>query len=276
MNTQKQLSDRPQASPVKDERTYDYLRPKNPSIPFFRSQKAYLQHPKPHVPAGFDLETMRAWLVQPGLNSFEVYEAIFRIFFGQYKSFTRYICEAGIVQARPIRERSWKSRTTPRCDFSGSERRDVCFILLSSEESELIRRVLQEYDVDWGSSPFIATPYHPLLFIKMRRSAAEAYTANTDHQLLVDLGLHGSTFPMSILPPGVRPVQDFPYQSCHEWRLSKPGETSSSCGLATCVDGFERINWLNVETRDLIVLPVRERPSDAISADKGTESKGKQ
>lgn len=55
---------------------FDHAKPDNPNIPFFPTPKEYKQNLLQDLPADSQPDRDHVWLVEPGINSIEVYEAI--------------------------------------------------------------------------------------------------------------------------------------------------------------------------------------------------------
>ncbi|KAF1736432.1 hypothetical protein CRV24_002037 [Beauveria bassiana] len=142
----------------------DIFKPYNCSIPFFRTLTEYERRFHPGLPAGDHPDRKFPWLVEPGLQSIEVYEAILTQTLAQDRPVPRlrvYICESGVVQRRSacsipagglLRDRGLD-------DPRRRETRDVCFTLLSYGEQLEVARWLHEHGgVSVAPCPFAATP----------------------------------------------------------------------------------------------------------------------
>ncbi|KAM3431151.1 hypothetical protein NHJ13734_007422 [Beauveria thailandica] len=143
----------------------DIFKPYDCGIPFFRTMVEYERRFHPGLPAGDHPDRKFPWLVEPGLQSIEVYEAILARTLAHDRPVPHlrvYICESGVAQRR-------SACTMPAaCDLprdSGiddprnREPRDVCFTLLSYAEQLEVARWLREHDgVSVTPCPLVATP----------------------------------------------------------------------------------------------------------------------
>ncbi|XWW92153.1 hypothetical protein V2A60_000076 [Cordyceps javanica] len=181
------------------------FKPFNPAIPFFRSLRDYDRRVIQPQPPGDDPERRFPWLVEPGLQSIEVYESIIGRAWKQHlrPKFPGpqrvYIAEAGVVQPRSClwMPPGW---VPPSMDRRLRERRDVCFTLLSAAEDRAVRDRFEASGLHVAPCPYVATPLGQVMLA--RASAAARGAA------CVALEFPGgeqvdSQFPQSVLPPGV-------------------------------------------------------------------------
>ncbi|KAM3513069.1 hypothetical protein MY11210_003271 [Beauveria gryllotalpidicola] len=143
----------------------DIFEPFDRGIPFFRTVAEYERRFHPGLPAGDHPDRQFPWLVEPGLQSIEVYEAILSRTLAHDRPVPRlrvYICESGVVQRR--RGHTIPAGGFPSCgsgieDPRKREPRDVCFTLLDYAEQMVVVRWLRERGgVSVTPCPFAATP----------------------------------------------------------------------------------------------------------------------
>lgn len=227
-------------------------RPRNPSIPFYSSSDDFKQFYEPPYPADLHPERQHAWLVQPGIHSIEVYEAIFRNNLGQNEPLKTYICKAGVLQygkMTPGTLQLW----SPRFDYGACVDRDVCFVMLTSAEQEAFTEWMKRYDTIWWWTTGILTPLGKMFLIRPNPDSRHA--PREEEYILRHLGLWGSTFPRTPVPSSVKPIDLA--RDPWAWRMPDPDAESDTGGRATDLpEGLERIEWDRPLPRPLPPNPV--------------------
>lgn len=208
---------------------FDHAKPDNPNIPFFPTSEEYKQSLLQDLPAGSQPDRNRVWLVEPGIYSIEVYEAIIMKTLGScLPPLERYICKSGVVQTS--RRRHPYVPITPIQDARLREERDICFTLLSMAENLSIINWMNGHGILSYPNPLISTPYGCIWLLP---STEEKYEI-----VYEELGIDTS-YPRSILPLGIILIGA---KSMWEWAF--PGRDGvARNGRATDDGGLQRIEW---------------------------------
>lgn len=210
---------------------FDHWKPNNPNIPFFASAAEYRQTILRDPPVGSQPDRKYAWLVEPGIYSIEVYEAIILKSLGSCPPLAKYICKSGQRQA--IRSRSPYVPVSPAEDRRLREERDVCFTLVSLSEQANMVRWMRDHGIESLPNPNIATPYGIVgrllpIDVQLYQDACRDLGFGTD----------GSDYPRSALPPGV-----IPFGSVGLWKWAFPLDGIARDGRATDDCSIQRIEW---------------------------------
>lgn len=212
---------------------FDVSRPNNPNIPFFSNKSQYNEIMSSPPPSDSGADRDRVWLVEPGVQSIEIYEAILTQTLGHCPPLQKYICRAGLVQFGASRK---PPRVIPGARDQGlREERDVCFTLLSFDQRSEVSRWMQKRGILMIWKPKIATPYGYMT------SSIAPLGRNDRARICGELGFgaEDSDFPRSALPPGVIAQENM---RIFDWCL--PGEDGvARDGRATDDGEFVRIEW---------------------------------
>ncbi|EJP62525.1 uncharacterized protein BBA_08609 [Beauveria bassiana ARSEF 2860] len=214
---------------LRDEKRFNICQPNNPSIPFFPDKKEYKQQLLP--PPDSAPHRNWPWLVEPGLLSIEIYEAIITQTLGRCSPLQKYICQTGVVQLgyAPRPGVIYGSR-----DHRVREDRDICFTMISIKEQVQIIRWMTRYGAFIYGNPKIATPYGYLILAGINDGSTRQNICND-----LGFGISDSEYPRSILPPGVLALAAMDY---YAWALlSEDGVPRE--GRATDDCGVQRIEW---------------------------------
>lgn len=207
---------------------YDQGKPNNPNIPFFPTTREYEQNLIQDPPAGSHPDRNQPWLVEPGINSIEVYEAIIAKASGScLPPLERYICKSGVVQIGRLRHPYVP--ITPTKDYRLREERDVCFALVSMAEQLSIIDWIRGYSIDLETSPQIATPYGYIAFLQSTEEKYETVCKELDIN---------TSYPRSVLPLGIILLGK---KSMWEWAF--PGRDGVARDGRATDDGIQRIEW---------------------------------
>lgn len=214
-----------------NEERFNICQPNNPVIPFFPSHTEYKQNRLP--PPDPTHSRCWAWLVEPGVFSIEIYEAIIAQTLSR-SSLQKYVCQAGVVQMGYART---PGVVCGKRDQRVREDRDVCFTLMSIEEQLAIIRWMEQYGVNMVPSPKVATPYG---FLLLPMSAMDGATRR---EICKDLGFGccESDYPRSRLLPGVISLSDVDLDFLEWALLREDGEPRE--GRATDDCGVQRVEW---------------------------------
>lgn len=212
---------------------FDVSRPNNPNIPFFSTKTEYEKILLPPPPSDSGSERNRVWLVEPGVHSIEIYEAILNQTRGHCPPLHKYICCAAVVQRDA-------SRVPPPAvpgarDQGLREERDVCFTLLSINEGLQVIHWMNKRGIVMAVKSKIATPYG------FTTSCIQPPGTGVRERICSELGFGAddTNFPRSALPPGVIAQENM---RIFDWCL--PGEDGvARDGRATDDCGFARVEW---------------------------------
>ncbi|KAK2612522.1 hypothetical protein QQS21_001460 [Conoideocrella luteorostrata] len=211
---------------------FDSCKPNNPNIPFFYMSEEYRRCLLADPPAGSHPDRSCVYLVEPGLFSIEIYEAIITKSLGCCPALQKYICECGVVQL--CRSANPYVPASAAVDRRLREERDICFTLVSLSERIQIHNWMDAHGVKMIATPQMATPYGYMkvgmeVDVQIRQKACEE----------LGLGFDDADYPRSALPPGVIPVIN---KSIYEWSLLSADGIARN-GRATDDCGIKRIEW---------------------------------
>jgi hypothetical protein len=180
----------------------DPFPPRDPNIPFFWRPGVYTKYlsTRPRLDVDRFPELKFARLVQPGIHSVEVYEAIIRKTLGYHRTLKVFVTQAGIVQT--IRLYGARARAyIPQDKRLSVQDQDISFTLVTGEEQVAILKWLEARNY-WSFPSKRVTPVGRLVTV-----AAHDGTKRKEwyDKILLELGLQETSFPRSLLPPGVPP-----------------------------------------------------------------------
>ncbi len=139
--------------------------------------------------------------MQPGTHSVEVYESVIRAELGCSTTLKVFIAQIGILQY--IRLRGLAAREyVLKPDRLDVQDQDVCFVRLTGQEHRAVYKFLETHNYTYAP-PQRVTPLGRLIF---NRPDDDDKRADCLEAILYELGLQGTTFPRSILPPGAKPL----------------------------------------------------------------------
>ncbi|KAI6086668.1 hypothetical protein F4821DRAFT_123770 [Hypoxylon rubiginosum] len=217
-------------------RRLDPKRPRNSNIPFFATADSFDSHPKPDVPS-MDEKAMLPWLVQPGINSVEVYEAILQTTLNEETSLKIWVSKAGAVQCRRLQDYHWPSYISG-VDYGAADEQDVSYVMLSRKESDAIWDWFQAHRLH-PQPCYLLTPFDmPSMALT---AVDDPHPERTEREALEELGLFRPTFPRSLLPFGVKPIAT---NMCDFARRIPGPDKPELHGTAVDAEVRERVEWI--------------------------------
>ncbi|KAJ6781204.1 hypothetical protein PWT90_07843 [Aphanocladium album] len=234
----------------------DACRPEDSRIPFFRNAEEYGQRPHPDFPPGDGPNRICVWLVEPGVQSLEVYEAILAETLYQRQRFRRlrkYVSVAGLVQDRRSRH---CTSIRPEDNCRRRAPRDVCYTLMTVAESRAVSNWLWMRETAEGECDdtscsavglrvakcaHVATPLGPVMLARCNNPEAR-------HDACMDLGFADGEaawqFPRSKLPQGMLMMGCAGVQA---WALPAEDGTGDDGTALRDTEDVVRVEWHRVE-----------------------------
>jgi hypothetical protein len=201
-------------SETPQERPMHPWQPLDPRIPFFPFSSLYYEYLKVAHP---DWARLTPFLLEPGLHSIEVYEAILYKKTGIQKHLQAYVSRCGLssfLNPRKNTKYGWGPGMKVNNYFRLLKPYDVSFILLNKAESWAVIRWMSVHSFTSGL-PDLASPKGLIRYFTYTTrhtdvSRHEDIVASL-HALFGSLGIDQSKsprvlFPRSLLPPGVKPT----------------------------------------------------------------------
>lgn len=193
------------------QRPSDGCRPDDRSIPFFRSVDMLARQNPINFPGNEQYDPLIPWLVEPGAQSIEVYEAILAQTVYRRSTVPRlrlYIAEAGLLQDGRghcgLAGQPPGRRPPPESDCRRRAPRDVCFTLVSLRESTALWEWLASRALRVATCSHVVTPLGPVVLARFNARVRNDVCRELGFYVRVDEDPDNGCFPRSQLPQGVR------------------------------------------------------------------------